>query len=529
MSTVDGIVIGGGHNGLICAAYMARAGLHVAVIERNPEIGGGCTTEEVTLPGFRHNLHSNFYVGCADAPLFRDLELDRHGFSLILPPVQRGITFRDHTCLVVHRDPEKTAASIARFSESDAETYRKLYGRYAVRMRPLLLSLVYSPPLPSDELKARIRGHEGEELLAYASLTMNEAIEKTFENDKVRSFIKMVIHSATVENVPGTGVFFPMAISGLAMAALPVGGSVQLPRALARSIEADGGEVLRGRTVTKIEVSSGEARAVVLEDGERWEARKFIAGGIDAPQTLRLLGEKALPETVVRKLQGWNWGAHTLCTLHLALNEPPRYLSSSFDPDIDRTYDVHFGAESGEEITENFNEVHRGKFPLRPMGNGACNSLFDPTYAPHGKHTAFWWVWARHALKAGGAAAWDTMREEAARRLLEAWRGYAPNLTDDNVLKTYVYTPLDISRRNLNMVQGSQRGGGYTADQIGVNRPHPLLSGFRTPVRGLFLCSSSCHGGGLNGGPGYIAANVIAEDLGVRPFWEKIPSPEWKG
>ena len=163
------------------------------------------------------------------------------------------------------------------------------------------------------------------------------------------------------------------------------------------------------------------------------------------------------------------------------------------------------------------------------MGNGACNSRFDPTYAPHGKHTAFRWVWARHDLKAGGVAAWDAMREEAARRLLEAWRGYAPNLTDDNVLKTYVYTPFDIPRRNLNMVRGSQRGGGYTSDQIGVNRPHPLLSGFRTPVRGLFLCSSSCHGGGLNGGPGYIAANVIAEDLGVRPFWEKIPSPEWKG
>ena len=89
-------------------------------------------------------------------------------------------------------------------------------------------------------------------------------------------------------------------------------------------------------------------------------------------------------------------------------------------------FDVHFGADNGQELNEAFDEVHRGDFPSRPMGNGACNSLFDPTYAPQGKHSAFWWVWARYDLKKGGAEAWDGMREEAAARLLEAWRGYAP-------------------------------------------------------------------------------------------------------
>ena len=529
MGKVDGIVIGAGHNGLICAAYLAKAGLSVAVIERNPEVGGGTTTEEVTLPGFRHNLHSNFYVGCADAPLFRDLDLDRHGFSFILPPVQRGFAFRDETCLVVHRDPDRTAASIARFSERDAETYCRLHDRYAVRMRPLLRSLVYSPPLPPDELKKRIRGPEGEDLLACSSLTMHEAVDQHFENEKVRCLLKFIIHSATVENRPGTGVFFPGSVSGLQMSALPVGGSVQFPRALARCIEANGGVILCGKTARKIELSGGEARAVVVDDGERWEAGRFIASAIDAPQTLSLLGDAAFPETVTQKLRNWKWGAHTLCTLHLALNDPPRYSAASFDPDINRVFDVHFGADNGQELNEAFDEVHRGDFPSRPMGNGACNSLFDPTYAPQGKHSAFWWVWARYDLKEGGAEAWDGMREEAAARLLEAWRGYAPNLTDENVLKTYVYTPIDLPRRNLNMVRGSQRGGGYYADQLGVNRPHPLLSGFHTPVPGLFLCGSSCHGGGINGGPGYIGANVIAEALDVQPFWEKIPPPEWNG
>ena len=528
MESVDSIVIGAGHNGLICAAYLARAGLKVAVIERNPEIGGGCTTEELTLPGFRHNPHANFHFGCGDSPWFRDLELQRFGFSYILPRIPLAMMFQDETCLIFHQDPEKTAASFARTSKQDAETFLDFHDRYAVRMRPLILSFHFSPPLSADEARARIRGPEGEEFLAFNKLSVIEAIESTFEHEKIRNFFKLIVDARMLDPLPGTGLFFPAIFSGLHQTALATGGSQELPRALARSIEADGGVIVRGKTVREIVLKSGEAREVVLDDGERWEARKCIASAINAPQTMEMIGEEAFEDEVVEKLRGWKWGGRSLCTLHLALNEPPRYPSAAYDPDMDRVFNTFLGPMTTAEYVETMAEVESGMFPSHPMGNGACNTLQDPTYAPEGKHVAFWWPYAPFELKEGGSAAWDEIREEATQRLLEAWRGYSTNLTEENVLATHVFTPLDISRGNINMVQGSVHVGAYCPGQIGIDRPHPTMSGFRTPIRGLYFCSSTTGpGSGLNGAAGYGAVNVIAEDLKLKPWWEKVPSPEW--
>lgn len=528
METLDGIVIGAGHNGLICAAYLARAGLKVAVIERNSEIGGGTTTEEVTLPGFRHNLHANYHVGVIDSPWLRDLELHRFGLSYLLPPVQHAMTFPDGTCVVFHRNPEKTAESFARFSKRDAETYRELYEKYAIRMRRFMVSTYFSSPLPFEDIRARTQGPEGDEFLSFADLSMNEAVERTFEDERIQNIFKLMLNACTVENVPGTGSFFPAILSSMSLTGLAAGGSLSLPRALARSVEGDGGMIVRDKTVREIVIQSGEARAVILDDGTRWEVKKFIASAIDAPQTLELTGDEHFPTDVTEKLRGWKWGSHTLCTLHLALSDPPRYASSKFDANIDRAFNIFMGPTTAKEVNQNFAEVQRGDFPTHPMGNGACNSLFDPTYAPNGKHVAFWWPWARFDLKDGGADAWDRIRNEATERLLDAWCGYAPNLTQKNVQATYLFTPLDIARRTLNMVRGGMRVGAYYPDQLGTNRPHPMLSDGRTPVKGLYLCGSSTgHGGGVGGSPGYCAANLIAKDLKLNPWWEEIDPPQW--
>ncbi len=124
MPSYDAIVIGAGHNGLTLAAYLARAGLKVAVLERNARIGGGTSTDEPTLPGYRFNLHSNFFMGFRHAPLMRDLELYRFGYAYVEPPVQQGAAFRDGTCVVIHKDLDATCASLARFSKRDADTFR---------------------------------------------------------------------------------------------------------------------------------------------------------------------------------------------------------------------------------------------------------------------------------------------------------------------------------------------------------------------------------------------------------------------
>ena len=139
MPTYDAVVVGAGHNGLTLAAYLSRAGLRVAVLERNPRIGGGTSTEEPTLPGYRFNLHANFFMGFRHTPLIPDLELHRFGFSFIEPLVQQAAAFRDGTCVVIHKDLEATCASLARFSKRDAQTFRDLHYVYGQQMRPLLV------------------------------------------------------------------------------------------------------------------------------------------------------------------------------------------------------------------------------------------------------------------------------------------------------------------------------------------------------------------------------------------------------
>jgi len=526
MMPYDGVVIGAGHNGLICAAYLARAGLKVAVVEGAAEIGGGATTQEFLLPGYRSNMHANFFIGLEDFPVVRDLELDRHGFRWITPEVQHAALFRDGSAVLLHRDPERSAASIGRFSARDAKAYLALHRRYAVELAPLMRSFLFHPPLPREEVAARLDGEMGREFLSLAPMSISEAVAAHFESPHLRALFNLFAHAITVEDEPGTGLFLPSLFSTHTTLGLPCGGALEFPRALERIILAHGGSVRRGSPAREVLREGGRAAGVLLDSGERIPARRFVASSLNAPASIRLAGEDAFPPEVNEKMRRWNWGFHSLATLHLALAEPPRYAAERFDSDVARAFNVIFGAGSETEVFENARERRAGKLPRRPMGNGACNSVHDPSYAPAGGHLAFWWPGAPYALAEGGPARWDAIREEVAGRLLGVWREYAPNLTPRNVRAAKLFTPLDIERSNPNMVRAAVRMGAYTVDQLGVNRPHPLLSGMRTPLPGFYLCGSSCQGGGINGAPGYNAAGVIAEDLKIeKKWWTPLPAP----
>jgi phytoene dehydrogenase-like protein len=527
MGKFDGVIVGAGHNGLTLGAYLSRAGLKVCVLERNAAIGGGCSTVEPILPGFRCNLHSNFYIAWANAPLTRDLELDRFGFSTILPPVQHGVAARDGTALVLHTDVDKSCASIARFSRRDAQTYRDLHETYAVKMRPLFASFVFNAPLSPEALSDRLPGPEGRRFLAHAKADLFATVDQTFDDFRLRALFKLLLHAGAGENEPGTGLAFPQMISALTGNALPVGGSVSLPLALARLIVAAGGTVQTNADVQEICVRGGRASGVRLADGTLIEADRFVASGVNVPATVKLAGEDHFSAAVRQKSKDWQWGRHSLITIHLALNAPPDYASAKFDPDMNRAFNINLGFGDAEQIDRYFEQCRRGEVPDRFMGNGACHSLFDPTYAPSGKHVAFWYPFAPFALTEGPAA-WDQNREEYGARLLRQWREFAPNLDEANVLGTYLYTPADIPRFNANMVDGSIRMGAFIPSQLGINRPHPELADYRTPIEGLYLCGSSNHGGGVNGAPGYNSANAIAGDLKLSRPWTPVPMPEWR-
>jgi phytoene dehydrogenase-like protein len=528
MDSYDGVVIGAGHNGLTLAAYLARAGLRVAVLERNPGAGGGCTTGEPLLPGYRFNLHSNFFMGLRHSPLIGDLELYRFGFSYVEPLVQQGAAFRDGTCIVIHKDLERTCMSLARFSRRDAETFRELHHLYALKMRPLFTSLAFNAPLPLEQLKDRLSGPQAKEFLSHAQHDLFSVVRKHFDDDRIRTLFTSYMHVITTENVPGAGIVFPLIFANVSEFTLPVGGAASFTDALTRVIEACGGSVVTNAEVKEIVVHSGRAVAVRLADGGTVEGSRFIASAIDAPATMRMAGAERFPEEVRRKLDAWHWGNHSLVTLHLALRDRPTYRAAQFDPDLDRAFNVFFGMDDIEEVRSCFDECAAEQFPRVLMGNGACNSAVDPTYAPRNGHSAFWWPFAPYAV-AGDAENWDRDKEHYAERVLAVWREYASNLDDGNVRGRYLFTPLDIERLNRNMVRGAVRMGAYVPSQLGINRPHPLLSGTRTPVEALYLCGSSTgNGGGINGAPGYIAANAIADDLRIERPWPRVPAPEWR-
>lgn len=528
MASYDGVIIGAGHNGLTTAAYLTRAGLKIAVLEKNDWIGGGTSTHEPTLPGYRFNYHANFFMGLRHGPVARDLELHRYGFSYIEPPVQQAAAFRDGTCVVIHKDLEKTCASLARFSKRDAETFRALHHLYGRKMRPLFTQLAFNAPLPLDQLRDRLSGPEAKEFLSHAQHDLFSVVRKHFDDDRIRTLFTSYMHVITTESVPGAGIVFPLIFSNVMEFTLPIGGAVSWPLALARVVEEGGGAVIRNAEVKEIVVKGGRATGVKLASGEVIEGRKVVASAVDSPTTMQMAGRDHFAEDVRQKLDKWHWGNHSLVTLHLALKDAPVYKARAFDPDIDKAYNIFFGMDDIAQVESCFADCAAERFPKVLMGNGACNSAFDPTYAPAGGHSAFWWPFAPYAI-AGDASAWDRNKNEYTQTILDYWRVYASNLSDDNVRATFLYTPLDIERHHPNMVRGAVRMGAYIPSQLGINRPHPTLSGTRTPVEGLYICGSGVgNGGGANGQPGYIAANTIVDDLKLPRSWQRVPMPEWR-
>jgi len=385
---------------------------------------------------------------------------------------------------------------------------------------------MFNCPLPPAEIAARLNGDLGEEVKSYNQMTMYESVERNFEEAHVRTLFKLWFHFIALENDPGTGSFFPRVHSRMDRFALVKGGSFRLAEVLAERFKSFGGEIIQGDHVSEITHKNGKVTGIRLEGGHSIEARQAVVSTVDPPQTLRMVGEDGFGFGLSEKVRNFKPSPHAICTLHLALNEPPQYSAATFEPDINRTFNVIFGVADERQLEENFEATTRGEFPPFPMGNGACNTLFDPSYAPPGKHTAFWWPFVPYDLKEEGPDAWDTKQEEFTNRLLEVWRSYAPNLGEKNVLGTFLFTPRDTERSCINMIRGSHHVGAYTLDQIGYNRPTPELSHYRTPVEGVYLAGSGNHvGGSINGAAGYNAANVIADDLELKKWWTPVPEP----
>ena len=519
----DFIVIGAGHNGLACAAYLAKAGAKVLVLERSARVGGGCHTEEATLPGFKHNLCSVVHTHIPLSPVYRDLELERHGVRYVYPPHLRGTIFPDHRSIVMHREPERMAAELARYSARDARTFSQLYADYAEFIDSTYLPLMYSPPLPPSVQTAQLeQSEEGRTLLQWQASTPVQLLDELFENEavKVHFLARMTVLGFAPDQF-GQGWICLFRILK-AEAPICVGGSQQLAVGLRRALEAHGGVVQTGTEVKRILLSGNRAVGVELQDGRKFEAAKAVVTNVEPKKSfLQMVGEEHLPATFTTRVRNYHSRGRSLFVLHLALSEPPNYRAAAQNAPVNRAFSQEmFGASMADQIRA-YQEIALGKPPRYEMLQITLPTLFDSSQAPAGKHTAVVWQYAPYRVEPEGAQGWRKIREEYAAHLLDLWRSYAPNMTRDKILAMTIQDPTDTERLNDNLLNGVDVVGDMTPDQMGYFRPFAGWSSYRSPVEGLYMAGGYCHpGGGVHAGAGHNAAIAIADDFKLQKWWD---------
>ena len=526
-SAYDGIIIGAGHNGLILQAYLARAGMRTLMLERSMHVGGGLyTVEDNAHPGFHHNVHAVFLRAITATPWYRDLALEGYGLRMIEPEVNLALHQEDGRCFVVHREAEKTARSLARFSQRDADAFLRLRDDYAPVVDEVIVPQLAAPPVPDAQQRALLeRSRSGRRYLEAAALSPRGFLERHFESPQVRCLLLAICVLREVDvHVRGMGYVPAQLIGSTRKAQLAVGGSRELARAIERCVYDHGGDVLVNQAPRRIVVEGGAAKGVELQDGSFIGARHFVASSLNPSQTfLDLVGEAHLAGGLADRIRAYKYSVvGPLFGVHLALHEAPAYRAADFDPDAGRAFMSVLGLDRPEQIFELHQRLSAGRLPEQVWMNSAVPTLHDPTQAPPGKHTAFVWQKVPYRLQRRGSG-WDAAKSEHAQRVLGRWREYAPNLTDEVIVNRFAFSPLDTERHFPNMAGGDLNVGWFNEAQIGAGRPLPELAQYRTPIRGLYLCGACTHpGGNITGFPGYNAAGVIARDTGLQAWW-RVP------
>ncbi len=520
----DFIIIGGGPNGLCVAAYLAKAGQKVLVLERYFEVGGGLMTEEVTLGGFYHNTHAVYHMMVDYAPIYKDLELEEYRCKYVYPELQVAMPFPDGKALCLYSDVERSCESIARFSQKDAETYRETYHKFREMVDDYIGPATYVPPLPLIETVVGIQKTEiGREIEEYQPKSPQEIIDDLFENERVKTMmLYLATHWGVEYDLTSLGMLVPLYLDRAVNSRLCLGGSHRLSNSICRVIQESGNGHIRGsQLIKRIIVENGTAKGVEIDNGLIYEAEKAVISSIDPHQTfLKYIGEEHLEDTFTDKIKGWNWETSSFCSLHLALTELPAFRT---EQDISNGFMYILGYETPDDLINHFNNIREGKL----SANVGCDAVFptmhDPSQAPQGKHTASMFEHAPFDLKDGAEKWWDrSLRQEHEEKFITTLQKYAPNMTKDKIMWTYLVTPLDFSTKYLNMVKGSYKQGKYELFQMAINRPNDECSSTRTPIKNLYVCGSCVYPGGtVLFGPGYIAANAIAEDYGIEKWWKE--------
>ena len=507
---VDAVVIGAGHNGLVCAAYLARAGLDVMVVEATDRIGGACVTEEL-FPGFRISTASY------SLSLLQPEVVDELGLKLDIRPKdpQLFAPFPDGGGLTLWRDPARRAEEIARVSKADAEAYprfEELFEEASRRFRPLL-----TYPATRKQARRAFRRSEVEGLFKKTvDGAIGDVVEEYFESDLMRGLMASqgIIGSAAGPRTPGTSYIYLHHAFGLAAGepgdwGFVRGGMGAITAQLAEIARAAGAEIRTEARVANIKLDGRRAGGIVLESGEEIDAA-IVCSNAHPQLTISLVPDGSLAPDFVEDVSLVPT-AGTVVKVNCALSGLPRFtgMSAANGPGPEHTGTITI-SPSIEYLESACEAAEAGKPADKMFCEAWIQTASEPDLAPEGKHTLS--VFAQYAPYELAEGTWDERRDEIGDRVLATLEEYAPGLTD-LVEDRLVLGPPDLEAR-FGLVGGNIFHGEILPDWLFDKRPAGTWHRYRAPLAGLYLCGSGTHpGGGVCGAPGRNAARAVLADL----------------
>jgi len=514
----DVISVGGGHNGLTAAAYMAKAGKKVLVLERKGHPGGGVSTRELTVPGFWHDEHSNVHIMLQGNPMITDDELglfSKFGLEYRYSPLPSATVFDDGSAVKLYKDLDRTCQGIAEFSAHDAEAYRR-FAEKSMAFLPMFMSGLYAPPFPMGAFVAMMdQTDEGREILDFMSRSSVDLADQFFDSERLKvHLVRLVTENLQSPDDLGTGmgVFLMPGIIHKFGVARPVGGSGRLTTATIKAIERFGGEVRCDAEVRRILTSAGKATGVELTTGERFEAKDAVIAGIH-PKVLGKFVE-GIPHRVNERAQRITQSHFSIMLSHYALRKQAR-LKAGGDLD-DAVMTELMTSDRMNDLRKSFAALKLGRMPDVSLCAGSDVSLGDPMRAPPGAGTFYGVTFAPYDLE-GDPRLWDARKDEIADRSLAYYRKFFTNLDDDNIIARVVKSPLDMERDSPNsFLRGDIHGCAPYMYQTVGHRPTPDYGQYTVPgVERLYLVGPFMHPGGGVFGAGRGAAIRIMDDMNI--------------